>query len=621
MIRKTALASLLLTLLACLKSEPIPPPALVDYSYANPTEVAVTHMDLDLEVDFERRVISGTASLKLENRTRSPVVHLDTWALRVHEVTLDGGAQARWTLGEERALVGRPLSVAITRDTRRVTVRYETIADSEGGAAQWLAPAQTAGRNRPYVYTQSQSIHARSWVPCQDTPSIRFTYSARVRVPAQLRALMSAENPREKSSDGVYRFEMKEPVPSYLLALAVGDIEYRPLGARSGVWAEPLLIEAAASEFADLEQMIETAESLLGPYRWEHYDVLVLPPSFPYGGMENPRLTFVTPVLLAGDRSLVSVIVHELAHSWSGNLVTNATWNDFWLNEGFTTYFERRLDELLYGREFSEMQALLGKRDLDLELEERGQDSPDTALWVDLAGRDPDETLGNTPYEKGYFLLRLLEESFGREVFDAFLRRYFDTHAFETMTTEQFVLLMKRELFAGDEAKYRALEVDRWIYGPGIPSNLPAPRSTRFDEVDAQVAAFAAGTPARGLQTAGWTTNEWQRFLDNLPQPLPVATLADLDGAFHLSRANAVVQRSWFPNVIAANYEPAYPALEEFLLTIGRRYLLRPVYQKLAETAEGLAFARRIYAKARPGYHSLTANGIDLVLKWEERER
>lgn len=618
MTRKTALVLLLGTFLACATSEPITPPELVDYSYANPTEVAVTHMELDLALDFDRRVISGTASLDLENKTGSPVVHLDTWALRIHEVTLDGGEKARWTLGDEQPLVGRSLSVAITPETRRVTVRYETIQDSEGGAVQWLTPAQTAGKTHPYVYTQSQSIHARSWVPCQDTPSIRFTYNARVHVPAELRALMSATNSPEKSPDGVYRFEMKQPLPSYLLALAVGDIEYRPLGARSGVWAEPALVEAAASEFADLERMIETAESLLGPYRWERYDVLVLPPSFPYGGMENPRLTFVTPVLLAGDGSLVSVIVHELSHSWSGNLVTNATWNDFWLNEGFTTYFERRLDEQLYGREFSEMQALLGKRDMDIELEEKGASSPDTALWVNLAGRDPDETLGYMPYEKGYFFLRLLEESFGREVFDAFLRSYVDTHAFQTMTTEKFVALMKQELFAADEAKYGELKVDEWIYGPGLPSNLPAARSTRFEEVDTQIAAFVQGTPARELETAGWTTNEWQRFLDNLPQPLPAPRLADLDSAFRLSEANAVVQRSWFPNVIAAKYEPAYPALEEFLMTIGRRYLLRPVYQKLAETPLGLAFAWRVYAKARPGYHSLTANAIDLVLKWEE---
>jgi aminopeptidase N len=411
---------------------------------------------------------------------------------------------------------------------------------------------------------------------------------------------------------------MKQPIPSYLLALAVGDIEYRSIGPRTGVYSEPGMVEKAANEFADMEAMIDAAESMLGPYRWEHFDVLVLPPSFPFGGMENPRLTFATPILIAGDRSLVSVIVHELAHSWSGNLVTNATWNDFWLNEGFTTYFERRLDEVLYGREYMEMQALLGRRDLDLDFEEYGVDSKDTALWVDLAGRDVEEVPTTAAYEKGYLFLRMLEESFGREHFDPFLRRYFDTHAFQTMTTERFIAYLKQDLFGGDEAKYAALQVDAWIYQPGLPSNSPQPKSARFDQVDTQIKAFAEGTPARRLETEGWTTNEWQRFLDNLPQPLTTKQLADLDNTFHFENMNAVVQRSWFPNVIEAGYQPAYPALEKFLTSIGRRYLLRPVYLKLAETPEGLAFARQVYTIARPGYHSLTQQGIDIVLKWDE---
>ena len=617
MTRMAALMTASLALLACARREPIAPPTVADFSYANVTQVVTTHLDLDIDVNFDRRVISGTATFDLDHKANANVVYFDTWALRVLDVTADG-KKTRWALGDSLPLIGRPLSVVITPATRRVTVRYETIADASGSGAQWLTAAQTAGKAYPYVYTQSQSIHARSWVPCQDTPSIRFTYDARVRVPSELMAIMSARNVRERSEDGVYQFEMKQSIPSYLLALAVGDIEYRPIGPRSGVYAEPGVVEAAVSEFADLEKMIDTAESLLGPYRWEQYDVLVLPPSFPYGGMENPRLTFCTPILLAGDRSLVSVITHELSHSWSGNLVTNATWNDFWLNEGFTTYFERRLDEALYGKEYTDMQVMLGKRDLDGELAERGARNRDTALYVELAGRDPDEVMGSTPYEKGYFFLLMLEQSFGRETFDAFLRRYFDTHAFQTMTTERFVALMKQDLFANDEARYVSLKVDEWIYQPGLPSNAPVPHSTRFDQVDGQTAAFVKGVPAGKLVTRGWTTNEWQRFLDNLPQPLPAARLRDLDTTYHLSHANAVVQRSWFPNVIAARYQPAYPALENFLMTIGRRYLVRPVYQKLAETPDGLEFARRVYAEARPGYHSLTTNGIDPLLGWSE---
>ncbi len=613
------LATLLVVLVAsgcAKKNEPVAPATVVeDYSYARFDDVAVKHMDLDLTVDFGRQMISGTATFDLDNKTGAKVVHLDTWALRILDVTADEN-ETEWVLGDSLALIGRPLSVGIKPDTKRIKVQYETTADARG--VQWLTPQQTLGKQQPYVYTQSQSYHARSWVPCQDAPANRFTYTARVKVPAELLAVMSAKNPQARSAEGVYQFEMKQPIPSYLLALAVGDIEYRAIGPRTGVYSEPGLVEAAATEFSDMEQMMTAAENMLGPYRWEHFDVLVLPPSFPFGGMENPRLTFATPILVAGDKSLVSVVVHELAHSWSGNLVTNATWNDFWLNEGFTTYFERRLDEVLYGREYMEMQVLLGIRDLDLDFEEYGKDSKDTALYLDLGDRDFEEVSTTAAYEKGYLFLRMLEEAFTREHFDPFLRRYFDQHAFQTITTAKFIEFLKQDLFHGDEKRYAELLVDQWIYQPGLPANSPQPQSARFNQVDAQIAAFAKGTRTKNLQTEGWTTNEWQRFLDNLPQPLSAARLADLDNTFHFENMNAVVQRSWFPNVIAANYQPAYPALEEFLTSIGRRYLLRPVYMKLAETPEGMEFARGVYAKARPGYHAITQQGIDIVLKWDE---
>lgn len=612
-----ALAGVLM-LSACAGEKPLPAPTVENYSYAKPSDVAVTHLDLDLTVDFDHKTMYGTAAFDIDNKTNARVVYFDTWALDIQSVSLDDVGKPTWVLGDSLALIGRPLSVAISPRTKRVTIRYRTTADARG--VQWLSPAQTAGKQRPYVYTQSESIHARSWVPCQDTPAVRFTYSAHLHVPIGLLALMSASNPRAKSANGEYSFEMTQPIPSYLLALAVGDIDYRAISERSGVYAEPGVVDKAAWEFADLEKMIQAAEKLYGPYRWQQYDVLVLPPSFPYGGMENPRLTFVTPVLIAGDRSLISVVCHELAHSWSGNLVTNATWEDTWLNEGVTTYAERRLDEALYGRDYMDMQAMLGYRDLELDFKELGRDNPDTALHIDLKGRDPDEVSISVPYEKGYLFLRMLEESFGRPTFDAFLRKYIDDHVFHSITTAEFATYLKKELFKGDDQKYAALKVDEWLYKPGLPDNAPKLTSTRFDQVDTQIAAFVKGTPAAKLETTGWTTNEWQRFLDNLPQPLPTERLADLEDTFHFDTANAVVQRSWFPNVIAADWQPSYPAIENFLIQIGRRYLVRPIYMKLAETPDGMAFARRVYAKARPGYHSLTQDGVDPILKWNESQ-
>jgi aminopeptidase N len=427
---------------------------------------------------------------------------------------------------------------------------------------------------------------------------------------------MSASNGTERSPDGVYEFEMREPIPSYLLSLAVGDIDFRPISDRAGVYAEPALVDAAAWEFADLEKMMAAAESLYGPYRWGRYDVIVLPPSFPFGGMENPRLTFITPILVAGDRSLVSVVAHELAHSWSGNLVTNASWEDFWLNEGFTTYFERRIMEALYGREVMEMQALLGRADLDEEIAELGADSPDTRLRVDLRGRSPDDDIASAPYEKGYLFLRMLEESVGRERWDEFVRGYFDAFAFQSMDTERFLAYLKAELLDGSVARTDELMVERWVYEPGIPANAPAPVSKKFEEVEAEIARFAAGTPAAELDTEGWVSQQWSHFLLQLPRSLGVEQMSGLDSAFGFSRANGEVRRPWFLLVIENRYAPAYPALEDFLVHVGRRWLVEGLYRKLAETPDGRAWAVEVYGKARPGYHAMTAGMVDAILDW-----
>jgi leukotriene-A4 hydrolase len=626
MIRKAASAIIaiaaLVPALSCgKKGATIAPPTVENYSYAKPAEVVVTHMDLDLDVDFEHRVIAGTAAFHLDNKTKANVVHFDTWALVIRDVVLEDDEgrekEGRFVIGDSLELIGRPLSVIIEPNTRRVTVKYRTTTAARG--VQWLTPEQTAGKKLPYMYTQSEAIHARSWVPCQDTPAIRFTYTANVHAPKGLMALMSAENPQQPSADGVYRFEMKQPVPSYLLALAVGNIQYRATGPRTGVYSEPEMVDKAKWELADLEKMMEAAEKIGGPYRWGQYDVLVLPPSFPLGGMENPRLTFATPIIVAGDRSLVSLIAHEMAHSWSGNLVTNATWNDFWLNEGFTTYVERRIDEVLYGKEYAQMQDLLGIKDLNEEWEEIGKDSQDCALYVEYDGRNPDEVPTMAAYEKANLFLTMMEDSLGRGNWDKFLKEYFDSHAFQTMTTKRFIRYLKGNMFADDSTRYDALKIDEWIYKPGIPSNAPKIESKRFEQVDTQIAAFKQGYSAKALNTHSWTAIEWQRFLDNLPRPLPAARLQDLDETYNFSHANAAIQRSWLPSVIAAKWEPGYPALENYLMTIGRRFFVRPIYMELAKTPEGLEFARQVYKKARPGYHPMTQTGIDLVLYPEKK--
>ncbi|HEV8578882.1 MAG TPA: M1 family metallopeptidase [Thermoanaerobaculia bacterium] len=585
------------------------------HSFARPDEVAVEHLVLDLAVDFNQRRLTGRASLRLDNKPGADRLVLDTRDLEIRRVTLDDGkAVARFQLGDEVKILGRPLAIEIPPGTTWVNVDYAT--KPEAGALQWLTPEQ-AGSPSPFLYTQSQSILARTWVPCQDTPGVRMTYEATIRAPRGLMAVMSAENPTQQSADGVYRFRMPHRIPSYLLALAVGDLEFRPLSAASGVYALPGVAERAAWELADTPKMIAAAEKLYGPYKWGRYDLLVLPASYPFGGMENPRLTFATPTILAGDRSLVSLVAHELAHSWSGNLVTNATWNDFWLNEGFTTYFEGRIMEAVYGRPYADMLAVLGRQDLEDELKELGRGSPDSRLHLDLAGRDPDDVPTAAAYEKGALFLRMLEQAVGREKFDRFLRTYFDTFAFQSMDAARFVQYLKQQLLAGDEAIAQQLQINAWIYDPGLPANAPQPRSEAFVAVDQAVGAFAAGTPAAQLATAGWTTHHWLHFIRNLPAKLDPQRMADLDAAFRFSESgNSEILSAWLMKVVDSQYEPAYPALEGFLTTVGRRKFLKPLYTEMAKTPAGAEMALRIYEKARPGYHSISQSTVDQILGW-----
>jgi len=449
---------------------------------------------------------------------------------------------------------------------------------------------------------------------------VRMTYDAVIRTDPALMAVMSAAgNPTERHADGVYRFRMPQAIPSYLLALSVGDLAFASLGPRTGVYAEPPMLDAAAYELADTESMLGAVEALFGPYRWQRYDLLVLPPSFPFGGMENPRLTFATPTIIAGDRSLVSLVAHELAHSWSGNLVTNATWNDFWLNEGFTVYLERRIMEALRGGDYADMLAVLGRQDLAQTIEDLGPGSADSHLRLDLAGRDPDDGMSDIAYEKGYFFLRSIEEAVGRERFDPFLRRWFDEHAFRSETTADFLAFLDRELIAGDPALAARIDARSWVDGPGLPETAPVVTSKAFARIDQTLAALDGGTPPAELDTAGWTTHQWLHFLRGLPPAMDAGQMRALDRAFALTESgNAEVLNAWLDHVIASHYQPGYARLRSFLGSVGRRKFLKPLYQRLAESDEGLAMARDIYRQARPGYHAVATSTIDEILGWED---
>ena len=585
------------------------------HSFSEPQNAVVKHLDLDLKVNFETQILTGKAVWTIENLTKAHEIVFDTRDLDIEKITVGSEDKpVTFKLGEAVKLLGRPLKVNIEPGTTQVSIWYTTSKDA--AALQWLNPQQTAGKKQPFLFTQSQAILARTWIPCQDSPGVRFTYNATVTVPKQLMALMSAQNPQKKSLNGIYRFKQAHAIPSYLMALAVGDLQFKAVDNRTGVYAEPLTVEKAAWEFADMGKMVDAAEKIYGPYQWGRYDVLVLPPSFPFGGMENPMLTFATPTVIAGDRSLVSLIAHELAHSWSGNYVTNATWNDFWLNEGFTTYFERRIVEAVYGKDEAKMQEYLGRQTLNETVHDMGSKNPDTRLKVNFDGRDPDEGVTDIAYEKGYFFLRTVEEAFGRQRFDSFLNEYFEKHAFQSVTTEQFIEDIKSGLLTSDQELAEKIQMENWIFKPGIPDNIPPVGSAKFATIDSLISTFGSKINFKGFGDQIKTANELQYFLMALPDFLTVNDMALLDKEFGFTESgNSEVQAAWYKLAIRHGYKPAYPAIEKFLTEVGRRKFLMPLYKEMMSTPEGEVWAKRVYAKARPNYHSVAYHSIDELVK------
>lgn len=587
------------------------------HSFGAPEKVRVRTLALDLTVSFDTHTLAGTAVLGIDRANGSDPLKLDTRDLKIEaiETSADGSAYAatKWELGKRDDILGSPLTVTLSPNTQFVRVQYQSQPNASG--LQWLQPQQTAGKTFPFLFSQNESIHARSWIPIQDSPGVRISYTARIRLPKDtpkaVTVLMSAEH--RGDSDGIFGFAMESPVPPYLIALAVGELQFHSTGPRTGVYAEPSVVAKAAREFSDMEKMIDAVEKIYGPYRWGRYDVLVLPPSFPFGGMENPRLTFATPTIIAGDKSLVGLVSHELAHSWSGNLVTNATWSDFWLNEGFTTYIENRIQEAVYGREQALMEQALDRRKLDEEL---GTFPPaDQILHIDLKGRDPDEGSTGIPYNKGAALLRYMEEVFGREQFDNYLRGYFNHFAFQSITTDQALAYMKSELLDKQPELAAKIPLDEWIFKPGLPSVAARPVSDRLTKVADQAKAFVSGAiKANAIATQAWSTQEWLEFLQSMP-PLTPVQLAELDRAFHLTQTgNSEILDRWLEMAIIADYAPAYPRLESFLLEVGRQKFIKPLYTALMKTPAGEKRARTIYAKARPGYHPIAQTAIDKIV-------
>ncbi len=607
-------------------SEPVRDP----HSFSRPDQMRLTHLDWQMTVDFLNKRLSGWAMWQVERQPGSPAdapLVLDTRGLTIRGIRATSGPgvaprNVPYRLGDVDPILGTPLTIDLPADATVVIISYET--SPEASALQWVEPSGTAGKEYPFLYSQCQAIHARSLLPCQDTPSVRFTYEATLVAPKDLKVVMAADGPHEAQDPGgpeprwhlaAHHFIMAQSIPSYLLALAVGDLEFRKLGERTGIWAEPATLDQAAAEFVDTDRMLTAAEARFGPYRWGRYDILVLPPSFPYGGMENPRLTFATPTVLAGDRSQVALIAHEMAHSWSGNLVTNATWGDFWLNEGFTVYLERRIVSDVFGDRRAGMESVLGRGELADAV--ANLDAADQILNIDLKGRDPDDGVTPIAYEKGALFLETLAAKLGRERVQGFLKGYFDHFAFQSITTAQFEAYLKETLFADGPPP---IDLHAWLHEPGIPEGAAMPTSERFAEIEELAIRVASGTRAASdLKTDDWTTLEWLHFLRKLPSPLPVEKMTALDDAFHLTQTgNAEIACQWLEMAIKGGYRPADARLAQFLGSVGRRKFLMPLYEALVTTPEGRERAKAIFEASKGAYHPIAVESVRrLIAKGE----
>jgi leukotriene-A4 hydrolase len=591
--------------------------ALDPLSYADYEQVKMSALHMDLKADFQRQTLSGYADVSLTWLDKNATaLDLDTRDLNISKVQVQD-AKGGWStlahsLSKADAEKGRALHIIAPGQPEKIRIYYRT--SPKAAALQWLTPAQTMSGKRPFMFSQSQLLDARSWVPVQDTPAVRFTYSARIDAPQGLRVVMSADNDPNATGKGGWQFKMPQAIPSYLLAIAIGEIDVRALGPRTAVYAEPLRIKDAAYEFADTEKMIAAAESLYGPYRWGRYDMLVLPPSFPIGGMENPRLTFLTPTMIAGDRSLVDLVAHELAHSWSGNLVTNASWKHFWLNEGFTTYVTTRIIESLYGAEEATMNLQLEQEEAILSLGEI--EAPKQALLTkgpDVSSKDyADDSL---VYPKGAWMLRTLETRAGRAVFDPFLRGWFDQHAFQSVTSDQFVAYLRKNLLDKHPGVMSEAELEEWLYAPGIPSHAPRAVSARLAKLDAARDAWLKGTLATDkLDTKNWNATEWMKFLNDIDEKATAAQLKELDAAFALAKTrNNEVAFRFYRASIKAGYDVRAP-LKAFLLSVGRQKFVKPLYAALIKNPQDKAWAEAVFKEARPRYHPATQKSVSALM-------
>jgi leukotriene-A4 hydrolase len=574
-------------------------------SYTDLSQGRIRHIDFHIQADFVTNTLAVKAVYHLDTPRRGPLF-LDTYKIDLQKADTSD-RPLTWEFDTHNKELGSRLHLKGLDGQADFTLEFRT--SPEASALQWLTVAQTLGGKHPFLYSQCQSIHARSVFPCQDTPSVRFTYSAEVDVPQGLTAVMGAEHVKGGKDGGHFKFRMPQPIPSYLFAIAAGNLEFREFSPRTGIYAEPQIIEAAAWEFAENETKIVEAEKLLGPYLWGRFDLLVLPPSFPFGGMENPRLTFLTPTSILGTRGQTYLITHELAHAWTGNLVTNATWQDFWLNEGWTTYAETRITELLEGVEFNNLNAVFHEREMMQAMQAVGMDSPLTCLKRSDNGDE--EGPSSIPYYKGCFFLQECERAVGRPRFDRFIKSYMKRFQFQSITTETFLDFMKVEL----PEVFARVEVNKWIHEPGMPAGWHGPQSSLYDEVQAALNAYQKGTLPTREQVENWHSDQVKSFLQGLPSKISPEDCPKLEEILELKKRNDAAHYSFYYAIcIASGCESILPRVEAYAEKIGRMLYILPIFRALTQTDWSHLHARPLFERVKSHHHQITAGGIERLL-------
>jgi aminopeptidase N len=601
----------------------------LDYhSFANIEQFRVTHIELDLRVDFHNKVLFGEAALEVKRLDPNATeLVLDTHGLDIRDVsekpTTVIGALAKsettWVsrpfhLDKADPILGSPLVIELPphkRSTQIIKIEYVTSPDA--ASLHWLDDAHTAGKHHPLMYTLSAPIGARGWIPLQDTALVRITYAAVIHTDDNLLAVMSARNDPEVKHNGNYAFVNRDAMPPSRIALAVGDLRFKSTGPRTGVYAEKPLLADAAKEFADTESLLKAAETLFGPYRFERCDLVVLPPQFPLAEVGNPRAPFISSTIVTGDRSEESVVARAVAQAWAGDLVSGATPRDAWIDAGLAVYMQNRLVRQVYGDARVTVDRVLAEHAVREDLAQ--MDRPDQALAVDQRDRDPAVSRAAAD-EKGGLLFTFLDDKFGRERLDAFLQGYFDHFVFKSITTEEFLAYLKENLLDRFPGIVSASQVEHWVKEPGLPQDAPLLAIPLYESVDTTRSAWLAGkAAAKKLDTRAWVTPQWVYFLDGMPGALRKDQLSDLDQAFGFTHsANAEIASSWFLLVIKNGYQPSYARLEEFLATNGRQTLLVPLYTELMKTPGGEVLAKRVFALAHPVYQAHTAAVLDAIV-------